>query len=288
MKISIIGLGLQGGSIGLKLREKGHYVIGQDYLPLHEKWALELGLVDEIMPFAQAVKESDVCFLAMPVNYIESTLIKVLDLVDTQQVVTDTGSTKEKIGQAVKNHPMRHRYVAGHPLAGTEFSGPKAAFSTLFEGKKNLVCDIDLSDKNAVKTIQKLNTDLGMKTVFMDSAKHDKHLAYVSHLSHVSSFMLGLTVLDIERDEQQIFELAGTGFGSTVRLAKSSPETWAPIFERNQKHLSDALGEYIAHLTMFKKYMDTGNLDELKGAMSRANEIKRVLDNTPPNTSSNK
>ncbi len=288
MRISIIGLGLLGGSIGLKLREKGHYIIGQDYLPLHEKMALELGLVDEIMPFAQAIKATEVCFLAMPVNYIETTLIKALDLIDSQQVITDTGSTKEQIGLAVKNHPMRHRYVAGHPLAGTEFSGPKAAFSSLFEGKKNLVCDIALSDKDAVDTLKKLNVDLGMKTIFMDSAKHDKHLAYVSHLSHVSSFMLGLTVLDIEQDEQQIFDLASTGFGSTVRLAKSSPETWAPIFDRNQTHLSDALGEYIAHLTMFKKYMDAGNVDELKGAMSRANEIKRVLQNTPSSTPSNK
>ena len=278
MRISIIGLGLLGGSIGLKLRKKGHYVIGQDYLPAHEKLALELGLVDEIMPFAQAIKKSDVCFLAIPVNYIESTLTKVLDLIDNQQVVTDTGSTKEKIGLAVKEHPMRHRYVAGHPLAGTEFSGPNAAFSSLFDGKKNLVCDIVLSDDDAVRIIHNLNLDLGMETIFMDSAKHDKHLAYVSHLSHVSSFMLGLTVLDIEQDEQRIFDLAGTGFGSTVRLAKSSPETWGPIFDRNQKHLSDALGEYISHLKKFKNYMDTGNLEELKGAMTRANEIRRVLD----------
>ncbi len=278
MRISIIGLGLLGGSIGLKLREKGHFVIGQDYLPAHEELALELGLVDEIMPFAQAIKESEVCFLAMPVNYIESTLIKALELIDNQQVITDTGSTKEKIGLAVRNHPMRHRYVAGHPLAGTEFSGPRAAFSSLFEGKKNLVCDVNLSDDDAVETIQKLNEDLGMETIFMDAAKHDKHLAYVSHLSHVSSFMLGLTVLDIEQDEQRIFDLAGTGFGSTVRLAKSSPETWAPIFDRNQKHLSDALGEYIAHLILFKENMDAGNLKALKGAMSRANEIRRVLD----------
>ncbi len=277
MKISIIGLGLLGGSIGLRLRQQGHYVVGQDYLPTHEKMALELGLVDEILPFAQAVKESEVCFLAVPVNHIETTLVKVLDLIDNQHVVTDTGSTKEQIGLVVKNHPMRHRYVAGHPLAGTEFSGPTAAFASLFEGKKNLVCDVDLSDDDAVKKIKELNFDLGMETVFMDSAKHDKHLAYVSHLSHVSSFMLGLTVLDIEQDEQQIFDLAGTGFGSTVRLAKSSPETWAPIFERNQKHLSDALGEYIAHLINFKKEMDAGHLDAMKSAMKRANEIKRVL-----------
>lgn len=277
MKVAVVGLGLLGGSIGLKLKEKGHHVIGVDLNPSHEQQALDLGLVAEILPFEEAVKSCDVCFLAIPVNYIESTLEKVLDLVDTQQVVTDTGSTKERIGLAIKHHPKRGRYVAGHPLAGTEFSGPAAAFNTLFEGKKNLVCDIHLSDEDAVKTIKQLNVDLGMKTVFMESATHDKHLAYVSHLSHVSSFMLGLTVLDIEQDEQQIFDLAGTGFGSTVRLAKSSPETWAPIFDRNKNHLSDALGEYIAHLTAFKQYIDSGNTEGLKTAMKRANEIKRVL-----------
>ncbi|HHB77932.1 MAG TPA: prephenate dehydrogenase [Saprospiraceae bacterium] len=277
MKVSVIGLGLLGGSIGMRLREKGHHVIGMDHRPDHEEQALELGLVSEIQPFEMAVKNTEVCVLAIPVNYIESTLIKVLDMIDNQQVVTDTGSTKKQIGLAVKHHPQRGRYVAGHPLAGTEFSGPAAAFSTLFDGKKNLVCDIQLSDPKAVATIKKLNEDLGMKTVFMDSETHDKHLAYVSHLSHVSSFMLGLTVLDIEQDEQQIFDLAGTGFGSTVRLAKSSPETWAPIFDRNKEHLSDALGEYIEHLVSFKRYIDSGDIRQLKSAMSKANDIRRVL-----------
>ncbi len=277
MKITIIGLGLLGGSIGLKLRAQGHEVLGIDAKEAHEQEALRLGLVDEIVSFTEGVKRCDVCFLAIPIHHIEKTLGRVLDLLDSQQVVTDTGSTKESIAQAVKKHPNRARYVAGHPLAGTEFSGPAAAFPSLFEGKKNLLCDIHLSDKEAVETIIRLNEEMGMESVFMESSKHDKHLAYVSHLSHVSSFMLGLTVLDIEQDEQQIFNLAGTGFGSTVRLAKSAPATWAPIFDRNKKHLSDALGEYIEHLVAFKRYIDSGDMEAQKAAMTRANEIKRIL-----------
>lgn len=277
MNIAIIGLGLLGGSIGLRLREKGHQVIGVEQNAEHATDALILGLVDKIKPFELAIAEAHVIYLAIPVNHIKTTLAKVLDLIDNQQVVTDTGSTKEQICLSVKNHPNRGRYVAGHPLAGTEYSGPKAAFSTLFDGKKNLMCDLEASDSDALEIIELLNEQLGMERVSMDSSVHDKHLAYVSHLSHVSSFMLGLTVLDIEQDEEKIFELAGTGFGSTVRLAKSSPKTWAPIFEQNKAHLSIALKEYIAYLTDFKKHIDEGHLESLMDAMKQANEISRVL-----------
>lgn len=277
MKIAIVGLGLLGGSIGLRLRQKGHFVLGIEHNEQHAAQALRLGLVDEIVTMSSGVKQTDVIYLAIPVDAIEELLPKILNDINRKQIVTDTGSTKGAVCKAVVNHLNRGRYVAGHPLAGTEFSGPSAALADLFEGKKNLICDVNISDRDAVETIELLNTDLGMTSQYMESAIHDKHLAYVSHLSHVSSFMLGMTVLDIEEDEEQIFELAGTGFGSTVRLAKSAPETWAPIFKKNKKYLSRALGEYIEHLMIFKMHIEEGNTEKMLEAMIQANQIKRIL-----------
>ena len=190
----------------------------------------------------------------------------------------DVGSTKAQICKAVTNHPKRAQFVAAHPLAGTENSGPEAALVDLFRGKTNIICDKEKSSDVALALAEKVFDVLGMKTIYMEPEDHDKHVAYVSHLSHVSSFLLGQTVLDIEKDEKNIFDLASTGFASTVRLAKSSPDMWAPIFEQNAEYLSQALQEYIMHLQKFHYHLMKHDTKEIHRIMSRANEIRRVLD----------
>lgn len=278
MKVTIIGLGLIGGSIARDLKSQINIsVTGVDKNPEHRKTAMELGLVHEVLEFNMAIRKADVIIIAIPVDNIEAILPDVLDMIDDSQVVIDVGSTKEFICQAVASHPNRKRFVPAHPLAGTEFSGPTAALSRLFVDKKNIICEKDKSDADALDIALKVFNSLGMKTYFLNPSEHDKHLAYVSHLSHVSSFMLGLTVLDIEKDEGQIFNLASTGFASTVRLAKSNPMTWAAIFNKNNNHLSTALDSYIEYLQKFKKALDSKDTETTLKLMAEANDIKRIL-----------
>jgi prephenate dehydrogenase len=278
MKIGIIGLGLIGGSFAKDLRSQINVtVFGADLSAEHCELAMSLGLVDEILSVDNLIVKSDIIIIAVPVDKLEMLIPEVLSKLYDQQILIDVGSTKERICQVVKNHPKRGRFVAAHPLAGTEYSGPIAAIKGLFNGKKNLICDAHLTDSDAMYNAQKVFRSLGMENVLMDSADHDKHLAYVSHLSHVSSFMLGMTVLDIEKDEKQILNLAGTGFASTVRLAKSNPKTWSAIFDKNNKHLSIALQEYIRWLTKFKEIIDAGDIEAAETLMAKANEIKKVL-----------
>jgi prephenate dehydrogenase len=278
MKIGIIGLGLIGGSFAKDLKSQINVsVFGADLSAEHCELAMSLGLVDEILAVDNLIVKSDIIIIAVPVDKLEMLIPEVLSKLYDQQILIDVGSTKERICQVVKNHPKRGRFVAAHPLAGTEYSGPAAAIKGLFNGKKNLICDAHLTDSDAMYNAQKVFRSLGMENVLMDSADHDKHLAYVSHLSHVSSFMLGMTVLDIEKDEKQILNLAGTGFASTVRLAKSNPKTWSAIFDKNNKHLSIALQEYIRWLTKFKEIIDAGDIEAAETLMAKANEIKKVL-----------
>ncbi|NNF32839.1 MAG: prephenate dehydrogenase [Saprospiraceae bacterium] len=278
MKVSIVGLGLIGGSIARDLKSQINVTVyGVDNNPDHAVQAMELGLVHEMKSLEEAIAESDVIVMAIPVNHIESILPSVLDQVDVHQTVIDVGSTKEKICAGVQSHVNRSRYVAAHPLAGTEYSGPTAAIPRLFVDKKNIICERDLSADDALEVALKIFRSMGMKTYFLNPGEHDKHLAYVSHLSHVSSFMLGLTVLDIEKDESQIFNLASTGFASTVRLAKSNPNTWAPIFEKNKEHLATALDSYINYLIKFKKAIEGNDESTSRELMQEANDIKRIL-----------
>jgi prephenate dehydrogenase len=216
--------------------------------------------------------------VAIPVNAIVRTLPSILNMVNSTATVIDAGSTKSSICRAVQDHPNRSRFVASHPIAGTENSGPRAAFPGLFVHKTNIICEQERSSKDALSTAAALFQALGMQTIFMDADEHDKHVAYVSHLSHVSSFLLGQTVLDIEKDEKNIFALAGSGFASTVRLAKSSPEMWAPIFEQNLDYLSQALQEYIMHLQKFHYLLLKRDTKALYNIMANANEIRRVLE----------
>lgn len=279
MKTTIIGLGLIGGSMALDLRKAGiaQELTGVDRSESNGKRAVELGIVDKIEDEGKAISSADLIILAIPVNALSQLLPSVLDSVKKGAVVIDAGSTKRSICKAVAAHNNREQFVAAHPIAGTENSGPEAAFEGLFKGKTNIICEREKSSTQALDVAGQVAAALGMNTIYMEPEEHDKHVAYVSHLSHVSSFLLGQTVLDIERDEKNIFTLAGSGFASTVRLAKSSPDMWAPIFEQNAEFLSQALLEYIMHLQKFQYYLMKRDVKELQRIMKDANRIREIL-----------
>ncbi len=276
-KLVVIGLGLIGGSLALDLKLRMNFkVLGIDKNPEHVKKALELGIIDEAADFSQ-IPEASVVIIGVPVNVIPQVTNQVLDLISENTLVFDVGSVKNEICKTVRNHPKRKNFVASHPLAGTEFSGPEAAILNLFDEKVNIVCEADKTDWKILDKALSLFKKLNMRIKMMDPVEHDRHIAYVSHLSHVSSFMLGKTVLEIEKNEQAIFDMASTGFASTVRLAKSSANTWAPIFLENKENLLKSLDEYIKNLIEFKDFVETNNEEKLKEAMNNANYIKSIL-----------
>jgi prephenate dehydrogenase len=280
MKVTVIGLGLIGGSIALDLRKTGvaTELVGIDQNSVNAAKAVKLGLVDKVLSEEKAIQQADLIIIAIPVNAVCQLLPSILDTIHKTAVVIDAGSTKGMICKTVATHPRRSQFVAAHPIAGTENSGPDAAFHGLFRNKTNIICEKEKSSESALALAERVFTALGMNTIFMEAEEHDKHVAYVSHLSHVSSFLLGQTVLDIEKDEKNIFALAGSGFASTVRLAKSSPDMWAPIFEQNLEYLSQALLEYIMHLQRFHYHLLKKDTNELRRIMSKSNEIRRVLE----------
>ncbi len=265
--------------MALDLRKAGiaTEIMGVDLNTTNASKALELGLVDRIENEGTAISSAELIILAIPVNALSQLLPSVLDSIKKKTIVVDTGSTKRMICRAIASHKNRGQFVASHPIAGTENSGPEAAFEGLFRGKTNIICEKDKSSNEALAVAEQIFSVLGMNTIFMEPEEHDKHVAYVSHLSHVSSFLLGQTVLDIERDEKNIFALAGSGFASTVRLAKSSPDMWAPIFEQNAEFLSQALLEYIMHLQKFQYYLMKRDGKELQRIMKDANRIREIL-----------
>ena len=277
MVVGIIGLGLIGGSIAKECRRAGHRVIGADASVKHKAQAIDFEVVDDVMSAEDLIAASDIIGLCIPVDVIAEKLPLVLDKIKWNQVVFDVGSTKRDICKTVRDHEKRSRFIAAHPLAGTEHSGPTAAIFDLYKGKKNIICEEDLTDDDALRKALEIFDLMGMQSLFMQAQDHDKHMAYVSHLSHISAFTLSLTVLDIEEDEKQIFNLASTGFESTVRLAKSNPKTWSSIFDKNSEYLSTALGSYIEHLSEFKRILDEGDKEKSIEMLERANDIKRVL-----------
>lgn len=284
---TVIGLGLIGGSLSLDLKARGFAkkIIGVDASESHAKKALELGLVDEVRSFEAAFGDSELVILAVPVDVIEVLLPQVFDLVGPNTAITDMGSTKRGISIHCRSHARRQQFVPSHPMAGTEYSGPNAAMLGMFDGRTAVICDQELSSAAALKVIEELYRCLGMRMIYMSSADHDLHVAYVSHLSHISSFILANTVLDIEKNERAIFDLAAGGFESTVRLAKSSPEMWAPVFEQNKEHVVSALARYIHHLQKFQQVLLDSDEEALKKMMKNANRIQRVLQNLAPNSS---
>ena len=280
MTITIIGPGLIGGSMAIGLRASGFAtrIIGVDSNPAHAARAIELGLVDTAMLLEEAVAQSDVVIVATPVDSLIRLLPLVLDLADQNKVVLDVGSTKIPVLAAVENHPNRTRFVATHPMAGTEYSGPEAAIPGLFAGKCCVFSDIEKSAPDALGICHKLYAALGMHINTIDGAAHDLHVAYVSHISHIASFALALTVLEKEKDEDRIFELASGGFQSTVRLAKSSPETWIPIFRQNRDNVLDVLDEFINTISRFRTLLIKKDFDKFEELIRHANDIRRIID----------
>jgi prephenate dehydrogenase len=277
--VTIIGIGLIGGSLALSLKQKGlaQHIIGVDRSPENLLKAQELGLIDEgTTDLAGAVRRAALIVVAVPMDAMLTVLPQVLDEVD-QQVVIDVGSTKSMLLAAVNGHPQRGRFVAVHPMAGTEYSGPEAAVPELFTDKTLVICDAEQSDADAVNQVQALFEQLQMRIEYLAAAAHDLHTAYVSHISHITSFALALTVLEKEKEEQQIFALASGGFASTVRLAKSSPDMWVPIFRQNRVNVLDVLDEHIHQLQHLRHLIAQEDYPAVYQQIEQANLIKKIL-----------
>lgn len=279
MRVAVVGLGLIGGSFALALKDKSiaSSVVGVEANAANAEAALSLGLVEAVLPLNKAVDGADLVALAVPVDAIPQLAIKVLNRVTENQIVIDMGSTKEELCEIISQHPRRGRFVATHPMWGTEYSGPEAATVESFAGRAVVICQKEMSDSKAVERIEDIYRKLGMTVLEMNPEQHDLHTAYVSHISHITSFILSTTVLEKEREEEAIFNLAGGGFDSTVRLAKSSAETWIPIFMQNKYNVLDVLREYIHQLNLFRKALEKDDTEALKQIITKANEIKKVL-----------
>jgi prephenate dehydrogenase len=278
MKIHIIGIGLIGGSIALDI--KSHYekarIFGIDANENHLDEAISLGIIDEKATM-ESIFEADLVIVSVPVDVALVILPTVMDTIGEETLVFDVGSTKFPICESISTHPKRRNFLACHPIAGTEFSGPSAAIKGLFQDKTNIICEVEKTTFKLQEIAMELFKKLGMRIRYMDPKSHDKHIAYVSHLSHISSFMLGKTVVEKEKDERDIFDMAGSGFESTVRLAKSSPAMWTPIFKQNKKHVVKSLEEYISNLTKFKNLLESENYEAVFNEMQSTNRIKEIL-----------
>ncbi len=276
--ITIVGIGLIGGSLGIALKENGfaEHIIGVDTNQFNLDKAIRRRLIDEDLPLNEAIAKSEIIILAIPVDGMQTLLPNLLDKVD-QQIIMDVGSTKLKLLEEIRHHPNRGRFVATHPMAGTEYSGPEAAIPGLFQHKFTVFCDTQDSDPDALETITRLYQSIPMKIVELNARDHDIHTAYVSHISHISSFALALTVLEKEKDEARIFELASSGFGSTVRLAKSSPDMWVPIFRHNRDNVLDVLDEHINQLSRFRTALIKQNYDQMFELIEASNQIKKII-----------
>ncbi len=279
MKVFIIGTGLIGGSFALDIQEQypEATIYGVDHNHEHLKEAKKLGIIHKESRLDQ-IYEGEIIFLTIPVDAALAVLPSVLDLVHEDALVIDVGSTKQGICSVVKDHPKRRNFLAAHPIAGTEFSGPKSALKGLYREKTNIICEVEKTAFKLQEKALEIFSKLGMRIRYMDAVSHDKHIAYVSHLSHISSFMLGKTVIEKEKNERDIFDLAGSGFESTVRLAKSSPAMWTPIFEQNKGNIIASLEEYIDNLKQFKEYMENHEFDQVFQEMKNTNHITTILE----------
>jgi prephenate dehydrogenase len=278
MKVYIIGTGLIGGSMALDIQNlyPDAVIFGIDHNESHLQQALELGVIHKKATI-ESLTDADFVIVSVPVDAALLLLPKVLDLIPETALVFETGSTKHPVCGALENHPKRKNFMATHPIAGTEFSGPTAAMKGLFLGKTNIICEVEKTTFRLQEKALQLFKDLGMRIRYMEAKSHDRHIAYVSHLSHISSFMLGKTVIEKEKHESDIFDMAGSGFESTVRLAKSSPAMWSPIFRQNRKQVVKSLDEYIANLTQFKTLLEDENYDAIFTEMENVNRIKEIL-----------
>ena len=285
MKVGVIGLGLIGGSMAIDLKRRGFAdeVVGVEADPVNAATAQKIGLVGQVLSLEDCVRESDVIILAVPVGAALKLLPQVLDMFHAMgeeaagKLVMDVCSTKAHLVESVSCHPARKQYVPTHPMSGTEYSGPWAAMSGLYDGQACIICDVGDSAPEAVMTVEKLYDVLNMRMLYMDAASHDVHTAYVSHISHVTSFALALTVLDKEKDEKHIFDLASGGFSSTVRLAKSNPDMWIPILTQNADNVLHVMDTYIEKMNAFRQAIAEGDEEAIRSLIEEANRIRRII-----------
>ena len=282
MNIGVIGLGLIGGSFALAAKEHLEDVVlyGADQNQAHLEEAIESGIVDQSLS-PELYPKMDVMILAIPVNAASLLVLNILDQINDNALLFDAGSTKASICKIVSLHPKRNQFLATHPIAGTEFSGPSAAFADLYVNQTQILCEVQKTRPDLLEWAVQFFRLMKMNIEEMDPQAHDQHIAYVSHISHISSFMLGKTVMEKEQDERTIFDMAGSGFASTVRLAKSSPEMWTPIFEQNSVNILEVLNEYIANLKEFKKLLENKNWSAMHEQMQEINAIKTILEGIP-------
>ncbi|WP_340200185.1 prephenate dehydrogenase [Ascidiimonas sp. W6] len=278
MNVFVIGLGLIGGSMAkdIKATNKEAVLFGIDANENHIEEAIKIGFIDRKATF-EMLDKADIVIAAIPVDKLIKLLPEILDIVDHETLVFDVGSTKELVCKAVAKHPKRRNFLAAHPISGTEFSGPSAAIENLFKGKTNIICEVEKTAFKLQEIALELFRNMGMRIRYMDAASHDKHIAYMSHLSHISSFMLGKTVIEKEKNERDIFDMASSGFESTVRLAKSSPAMWTPIFKQNKTNIIETLEEYILNLQRFKNLMENDHYEAIFQEMEDTNRIKEIL-----------
>ena len=284
MNVFVIGIGLIGGSMAKDIKRimPDAKIYGIDANEAHLEEAFGLNLID-VKSSYDDLKLADLVIVSIPVDVLVTELPKILDAVNDDCVVLDGGSTKQLICKHLEDHPKRRNYLACHPIAGTEFSGPSAAIEGLYEGKTNIICEVEKTAFKLQERALELFQKMGMRIRYMNPEAHDKHIAYVSHLSHISSFMLGKTVIEKEKNERDIFDMAGSGFESTVRLAKSSPAMWTPIFEQNKENVVETLEEYIHNLEAFKKMLVENDYDGIYNEMNNTNKIKEILNGIPLN-----
>jgi len=289
MKIGIIGVGLIGGSLALSAREHipDVQIYGSNRSETNLQKSLDLGLIDFRLDDSM-IKQMDTILLAIPVDGAMDRLVDLLDEVNDNALIMDFGSTKTAICQQVALHSKRGQFLATHPIAGTEYSGPAAALSDLFKDKIQILCEIHKTRPDLLEWAQDWFKKIGMKLREMDPVEHDQHITYVSHLSHITSYMLGKTVMEKEKDQSAIFDMAGSGFSSTVRLAKSSPNMWVPIFKQNKENISKTLSQYINNLNQFKQLLDANKFDELHEQILEINKIRLILDGITNTTKTNK
>ena len=278
MNVGVIGLGLIGGSIALKIKEidENTVIYGLDKDLDSMSYSLNKGIIDKKLDI-NSINNLKYIFIAIPVDAIKSEIESILNKISNNTLVVDLGSTKYEICKKVQDHSNRKNFLAAHPIAGTEFSGPSAAINNLFDNKVLILCETEKTDQDLLSDALKIFDLMNMNIINMDSIEHDKHIAYVSHLSHISSFMLGKTVMNKEKDQDTIYDMAGSGFESTVRLAKSSPETWASIFVENKNNIVESLNEYISNINNFKILIENGDKEKLSAEMKKINGIKEIL-----------
>jgi prephenate dehydrogenase len=282
MNVAVVGIGLIGGSFAkdVKKIQPEATIVGIDKSSEHLNEALEMGIIDKKGDLGD-LSVADMVYVSIPVNAMVQELPQILDAVGDDTVVMDAGSTKRLICDCVAEHPKRRNFMACHPIAGTEFSGPSAALEGLYDGKTMIICEVEKTAFKLQERALGIFQAIGMRIRYMNPEAHDKHIAYVSHLSHISSFMLGKTVIEKEKNERDIFDMAGSGFESTVRLAKSSPDMWTPIFEQNKDNVVETLEEYIQNLTIFKKLIEDNDFENVHQEMSNTNKIKQILKGIP-------